>query len=106
METDNQILQSVRGLFPLITCFEPPSDQTLNDDPIAILDLFIKNFDNSEALNRALAKLKSIKHVPQKKPIKLKKKEKKKNEKRKNKKAKWFAEYNCKWFAEYNCALL
>jgi len=41
METDKQILQSIRGLFPLITCFETSSDQTHNDDPIAILDLFI-----------------------------------------------------------------
>ena len=45
METDSQILQSVRGLFPLITCFEPPRDQTRNDDPIAILDLFIKKYN-------------------------------------------------------------
>ena len=83
METDNQFLQSVRGLFPLITCFEPPSDQTHNDDPIAILDLFIKkyNFDNSAALNWVFAALKSTKPEFLKPP-------------------------NVKWYAEYGCALL
>ena len=51
METYDQILQSARGLFPLITCFDPPSDQKDNHDPIAILDLFVKNFESSDTLN-------------------------------------------------------
>ena len=81
METYDQILQSARGLFPLITCFDPPSDQKDNHDPIAILDLFVKNFESSDTLNQALAALKSTKPEFDKPP-------------------------HVKWFAEYGCALL
>ena len=56
-EINVKYLQSVRGLFPLITCFPPPSEQTKpnselsNDDytPIAIVNLFVKDLDKNKS---------------------------------------------------------
>ena len=50
----NELLESVNGLFPLITDFQPPSEQIEPTTPIAIVELFVEDLEKE---NRKILKL-------------------------------------------------